>query len=219
MLERKEIITLFIVTLVLGFTLSLKSNLQNILMMFGLVFLILIINTFAKKIAAYYLDSEIEISPWEIHRYGLFHFFNFSPFKTHPVKKFQRPLPIGLILPLITAVLTIGNLVWMASTTFDIKKKVYRAAKRYGLYTFSEVTEYHIGIVAMVGILANLFFAFIGYLMGWTDFSQLNILFAFFNSIPISNLDGNKVFFGSIVMWAFTMAMVLIAVSYLILVV
>lgn len=219
MLQKEEIKTIFIVTLVLGFALSLKGNLKEFHIFIGLIFLILMINIFAKKITAYYLDSEIEIKMWGIERFGFFHWFNISPLRTHPSKKFEKNFPIGIIMPLITAILTLGNLVWTASATFDVKKKIYRAAKRYELYSFSEMTEYHIGVIAFVGVLANIAFAIIGYLMGWNEFSNLNILFAFFNSIPISSLDGNKVFFGSLIMWSFLASIVLISMGYLLLVI
>ena len=220
MLEKEEIKVILITTLVLGFAISLKDNLQTIHIALGLIFLIIMINIFAKKITAYYLDSEINITMWGLERVGLLHWINIIPLNnSHPTQKFKKPVPIGLILPLITAVLTLGNLIWTASLTFEVRKKVYRAAKRYGLYSFSEMTEYHIGIIAFVGIIANILFAIIGYLMGWTQFAELNILFAFFNSIPISNLDGNKVFFGSLILWSFLAAIVLVAMGYLLLVI
>ena len=90
----------------------------------------------------------------------------------------------------------------MASLVFDIKPHVYRAAKRHGLYSYSEVNESHIGTIAAAGVLTNLVFAVIGYLLGFAYFSKINIYFAFFNMLPISELDGNKIFFGNLLLWA-----------------
>lgn len=220
MLNKEEIKVIFIVTLITGFILSLKTNLQNIHIALGLILIVIVINIFGKKIASYYLDSEIEIKMWEVNRVGLFHWFNILPIaRTHPSQKLKKPIPMGIILPLIVAIITLGNVIWLATTTFDVKKKVYRAARRYELYTFSEMTEFHIGIIAFFGIVVNLLFAVIGYLMGWTQFANLNILFAFFNTLPISNLDGNKIFFGSLVMWSFLAALIFIAMGFLIFVV
>ena len=76
------------------------------------------------------------------------------------------------------------------------------------------MTEYHIGVIAGWGILANLFFALIGYLIGFTEFARLNIYFAFFNIIPLSNLDGNKIFFGSFIFWSFLAILTIIGLGY-----
>jgi Zn-dependent protease len=50
--------------------------------------------------------------------------------------------------------------------------------------------------------------------MGFSEFSRLSIYFAFFNMIPISDLDGNKIFFGSLILWSFLAALVLIGLGY-----
>src|SRR3990172_9542279 len=114
MLEKKEIGTFAILTLVLAASISFPES----KIFFGIllaVFLILFLNIASKKIAAYYLDSEIEINPWQMERYG---------FKRHQF--FKKPLPIGIFLPIIVALISLGNLLWMASMVFDVKPKVYR---------------------------------------------------------------------------------------------
>ena len=57
-------------------------------------------------------------------------------------------------------------------------------------------------------------FAVLGYLVGFTEFARLNIFLAFFSMIPISDLDGNKIFFGSQIMWSFLAAITLIGLGY-----
>lgn len=203
MLNKKEITAIAIVTLILGFTLSLVRTWQAFLYTLVVVFLVLIINILAKKIASFYLDSEIETQLWEIKQYG---------FKKH--KRFKKPFPAGAFFPIILTAFSFGYLTWMACLVFEVKPKVYRAAKRHGLYSFSEMTEHHIGLIAAAGVLANLTFAVIGYLIGLPYFTTLNIYLAFFNMIPLSNLDGNKIFFGSLVLWSFLASVVLIALGY-----
>ena len=202
MLERKEIGTLILITLILALTISfLKTSvLWEILLA---VFLLLLLNVAAKKIAAFYLESEIEVKPWYMERYG---------FKAHHY--FKRPFPIGIFLPIIVSLVSAGRLFWMAAMTFDVKPKIYRAAKRHGLYSFSEMTEFHIGLIAAAGVLINLLAAVIGYFLGFSEFARLNIYFAFFNMLPISDLDGNKIFFGNIVLWSFLAIIVLIGLGY-----
>ena len=72
----------------------------------------------AKKIAAFYLDSEIEIRPWQMERYG---------FKRG--QYFKRPFQIGVFLPVIVSLISIGNLFWMASMVFDVKPKTAKILK------------------------------------------------------------------------------------------
>ena len=145
-----------------------------------------------KKITSYYLATEIEIKLWEWKRWG---------YKKH--QKFSSPLPFGILAPIILKFLFMGLINWMACLTFDVKGKIYKAAKKYGIYSFSEVTEKEMGWIASSGIWANLFFAILGYLIGAPLFANINIAYAFYNVIPLSSLDGSKIFFGSIPNWAF----------------
>jgi len=205
MLNKKEISVFIVATLILGFCVSLADlNWRTFLYGILSIFLILLINILAKKITGYYLESEVEIKLWQVKQYW---------FKS--TYKFKRPTPMGIFLPIIFSVLTLGHLTWLASLIFDVKAKVYRAAKRHGLYSFSEMSEFHIGLIAAAGIFANLFIAFISYLINLPiemNFVTLSIWFCFFNMLPIADLDGNKIFFGNIVLWAFTATITLIAV-------
>lgn len=200
MLTQKEIAMILAATVVLGFVVSLVESWKIFLYACLSILIIILVNLTAKKITAFYLDSEIETKIWEMKRWG---------YMSHTY--FKKAIPLGLILPLIVTVLSLGYINWMASLVFDVKPKIYRAARRYGLYKFTEMTEYHIGLIASAGIIANLLAAGIGYLVGYSDFAILNVYYALFNMVPISDLDGNKIFFGSLVLWSFLAAVVLIS--------
>ena len=129
-LDKKEIAPVLITAVILAFVISLIESFKLFLYALLSVLLILIINIAAKKVASFYLASEIEIKLWEIKRYG---------FK--PKKYFKKPFPAGAFLPIITAAFTLGYIKWMASLVFDVKAKIYRAAKRYELYSFSEMPD------------------------------------------------------------------------------
>jgi hypothetical protein len=210
MLNRKEIISILLALLILTFSITLVETWQIFLEILIIVFIILAINIASKKIISYYLDSEIEIKLWEIMRFG------FKP-KSH----FKRPFPAGAFFPVISKIFLfpLKNFVWMASLVFDVKPKKYHTAKRHGLYTFSEMTEAHIGLIAAAGIFMNLIFAVIGYFSGFDTFARLSIYFCLFNMIPLSDLDGNKIFFGNLVIWGFLAALTLIGILFAIFVV
>lgn len=205
MLSKKEVGAIFIAILVLSFAINPAQSFQNFLLAFISIFFVVAINITAKKITGFKLDSEVEIKSWEIKRFG------FTP-KT----KLKKWFPIGVFLPILSKIFLwpFKNFTWMASLVFDVKAKTYRAAKRHGLYSFSEMTEDHIGYIAAAGIAANIIFSLIGYLIGFPLFSKLNIYYAFFNLIPISNLDGNKIFFGNSILWSFLATLTLLGMVY-----
>jgi len=205
MLTKKEIIAILVATIILAFSINLISSISSFLCTLLAVFVLILANLIAKKITSFHLDSEIETSLWEIKRWGV---------KAH--HRFKKPFPLGAFLPILSKLILfpINSFVWMASLVFDVKAKTYRTAKRHGLYKFSEMTEDHIGYIAAAGIGANLVLAIIGYLIGYPLFAKLNIYSAFFNMISISNLDGNKIFFGNLVLWVFLAVITLIGLGY-----
>lgn len=211
MLNKKEIGSIIIITIILAFALSLVKSMEIFLYTLLSVFLILIINIIAKKIASYYLESKIDIGLWEIKQYW---------FKKH--WHFKKAFPAGAFFPIILTVLSMGIFTWLACLTFEVKPKAYRVAKKHELYSFSEMTEWHIGLIAAAGIFTTLIFAIIGYFIGLPsamNFVKLSIFYAFFNMLPFSSLDGNKIFFGNIVLWSFLAILTLIGVAYIFIVI
>lgn len=205
MLNKKEILLIIILSLIFALAISLVQTVEIFIYTLIAIFLIITINIIAKKIMSYYLDSEIEIKLWQIKQYG---------FK--PKQHFKKPFPAGAFFPIFSKLIffPINGLIWMASIVFDVKPKVYRAAKRFGLYSFSEITESHLGFIASAGIIANIIFAVIGYFLGFQEFARLSSFYVFFNMLPISNLDGNKIFFGNKILWSFLASLVLIGLIF-----
>ncbi|MCL5018238.1 MAG: hypothetical protein M1416_00515 [Candidatus Pacearchaeota archaeon] len=214
MLSKKEIFPILLVIIIISFSVSLSLDMVENWQLIGgtvlAVSLVLLANIFTKKIVAYLLDSEIEMKIWSLERYGL-----------RPAQHFKKPFPIGAFLPLISKLVLFPfkSMVWMASLVFDVKPRIYKGAKRHGLYTFSEITESHLGLIAASGIVINLVLAVIGYFLGFPLFSRLNIYLAFFNILPLYELDGNKIFFGNLIIWSFLAALVLIGMLFAIFVI
>ena len=186
MLNYKELLDIFIVSIVLAFSIAIFKGFVNIPTILISLLIIILINILVKKITSNYFESEIEVKIWSFKRWG---------YKPH--NYFKREFLAGIFFPIFSILLflPLNGFIWMGSLIFDIKAKVYRAAKRHGLYSFTEISEDHIAYIASTGILANLIFAFIAYLIGFSEFAKLRIWFVFFNILPISNLDGNKIFF------------------------
>ena len=203
MLSKNELIAILATSLILGFAISLVRSLKIFFITFLIVAIIILINLTAKKITGLYFETEVETKIWEIERYG---------YKKH--NYFKKPIPAGIIFPLVTTAVSLGYISWMAPLTFDVKTRVHRSAKRHGLYNFTAMTEYHLALIAAAGIFANLFFGVIGYLIGFSDFAKLNMYYALFNAIPLSDLDGNKIFFGSLALWSFIAGIALVGLIF-----
>ncbi|MCK5603925.1 hypothetical protein KAR91_18705 [Candidatus Pacearchaeota archaeon] len=203
MFDKKEMVAIGLSSVFLAFALSLGYFLSAatgliedfnyfgfFLVTLAIVFLILLINSLAKKIAAYFFDSDLKIRLWEVKRWGY-----------KPGHYFRAPLSAGIMMPLITSFVSLGYFVWLTPLVFDAEPGKHRVAKRHGSKTFYYMNESHIGLIAAFGLLANIFFAYIGNLVGFPEFASLSLFFIMFNILPLSDLDGTKIFFGSKVLW------------------
>lgn len=209
MINKREVLIIsliiVIITLSLNLSLSIFEEWRTVLYTLLAVSVVILANIFTKKFIAYHLDSEIEMRVWEVGKYGF-----------TKDKHSKKPFPLGAFLPIISKIIffPFKSFVWMASLVFDVKPRIYRGAKRFGLYTFSEITEYHLGLIAASGIVINLILSIIGYFFGFPLFARLNIYYAFFNILPLSEFDGNKIFFGNLIMWAFLASLILIGMLF-----
>lgn len=202
MFKGKEIAEIILVWIFLVFAISL-FKLEEVVSTAVFVIIILAASILAEKLAAYYFEAEIETKVWRARRFGL-----------KPWMYLKKPIPLGILLPLFFSLFSLGYFVWMAALEFDVKPAKHRAAKRHGFYSYHEMTEWHIGCIASFGIFASLILAIIAYLAGYPELSRLSVYFACFNMLPISNLDGNKIFFGSRILWTTLAVICLIFLGY-----
>jgi hypothetical protein len=191
----KETWVVIIAALILGPCFIYPGKTSDIPMFSIFFFIIIGANVLTKKYLAYFFEAEVKTKFWSIYRYW---------FKEGG--HFKRPVYM-LWFPVFLTIFTMGSIKWMPIIEFEIKPKIERAARRHeGMYRFVEMTEWHIALIAMWGIIANLLLAIIGYLLGGSipggeTFSKLNIYFALWSLLPISGLDGAKMFFGSRPLW------------------
>lgn len=206
MLNKKEIFSILLISLVLGTIISVDSKsieeLQKVIIpTIGIVALVILINVISKKVTAHYFDSEVEIRTWEFQRMLTYNPFSkkFGGYRPH--EKMKSKFAAGFFIPLIIKVVSFGLVNWMASLTFEVKGTIYRARRKFGMYQYAEVTEDEMAWIAFIGIMANIFFAILGYLINAPMFSKINLMYAFYNTIPLSDLDGTKMIFGRIQLW------------------
>ncbi len=192
---------ILIASLILGLAVSFLE--PSLFFIAVISFLILIsLNVLAKKIYAYYLEADTKTKFWAWYQYG------FAK-KSH----FKKPLPM-FWLPLALSLLTTGFFWWLAILEFDVKPRVERISRKHGLYRFSEMTDWHVALIATAGIFVNIILATIGYFIGFETFARLNLYFAAWSIIPLSNLDGSKILFGSKVLWFAMLIIISIFLGY-----
>jgi len=83
----------------------------------------------------------------------------------------------------------------MAVLGFDLEETTARASKRHGRYKFSQITDLHLGFIAVSGIIANLILAIIAYIINFPELARISIYYATYSLLPIGNLDGSKILF------------------------
>jgi len=202
-----EFLHIILAIIILAFSVSLaKLNLGNFLLALLFFAIIFAVNIGAKKIIAYYLQTSVETKIWQIQRYG---------FKEK--QHLNVPIPAGIILPFLISILSLGNVYWLASTQSEISARKSRVIRKHDFYSYTELTEWHIGLIPAAGIFACLVLAFIAYFLNQGELGRLAIFFACFNMLPLGNLDGTKIFFSSLILWFVLAALSLIALGYAIL--
>ena len=199
MINKKEILALVLALIVLAFS-NAFTDIDKFVSSLFIFAIILIVFVTAKKLTAHYYESEEETKIWTFQRYGL---YERSYFKT--------PIPIGIILPFFLSIFTFGYVPWFAVLTSDIKPTSTRAVKRHDFYSYSEMTEWHLGMISAAGIFFTLLIAPIAYILNFPELAKTAVWFAFFNLFPLGKLDGTRIFFGSLVLWVILAAIALIA--------
>lgn len=194
-MNKKELYQIIIGLIIVIFVATFRSiaDQNDLEMIFYLALsavLVLAINIFAKKFTSHYFETQINHKIWMWQRFGF-----------RREQKLDKPWPMGIILPFLVTILSIGNLFLFTVFEFDIKTTTARVSKRHQWFKYTEITDFHLGLIAASGVIANLLFALIGYILDLPEFARLNIFFALSCMIPFGNLDGTKIFFANKGIW------------------
>ncbi len=215
---RDFITTILVVTFVFAFddkqaTFELGYWLTNFLQVAVGVTLVVLVHYFGHKWAARRYGTDVVHKVWGIRRYGL-HARAHFPIKIHlwditviPMNSF----PLGSVLAVIISFLSNGGFFFTAVESFDIKSDEYTRLGRWRL----KVLEREIARIAFAGPAFNIIFAFILKSFNTSEmFNQLiliSCLYALYHMVPWSQLDGAKIFFGSIYLYVFGLAFLLLS--------
>ncbi len=185
-----EISTVILAVVVLGFSIGFGRPLEYILYASISLLIVISINLIVKKLIGYLLEIDVKTKFWSWYRYWF-----------RKGDHFAAPVPM-IWLPLILSLISQGALWWLAVLEFDVAPRIERVSKKHGLYRFTEVTEWHIGLIATFGLISSLFIGIIGYIAGFELFAKISIFYAAWSIIPLSSLDGSKIIFASRNLWA-----------------
>jgi Zn-dependent protease len=192
-------------TVVGSFSFAAESNWILIPTVFFFATLIIFVSIFTKKLTAYLLDSDVEHELWKFSRYGL-----------NPGHHLKKEIPAGIIFPLILSVFSLGWLKFSAFLTYEARALKKRAAKRFGFYSYSELTEWHNGLIGAAGIISCFLIAIIAYFLspGLEYLAKLSVFYALSNMLPLPKLDGLQIFMGSRALYTALAVITLIFTAY-----
>lgn len=179
----------------------------NLFRMFMVVAIAFLMKEFVRKLVAKTQGFDTEYGLWNVKRYRL---------KPEPaVVNFLgkswiiKSIPAGAILSVLVTLVSKGKLFFVAIGSYDL---IIKKSSRFGKKTF-HITDYDEAKIAVVGPLVNvalmIIFQFFNSRGTFDNFVYINGMIAAFHMIPISSLDGAKIFFGSKIMYMFTLAFVL----------
>jgi len=185
---KREFLVFLIASVILSFTVTFNNT--SMFLAAWLSFLIIIAsNILTKKGVGYFFETKVKTKFWSVYHWGF-----------RKAEHFKRPLAMAW-LPLMLTLITKGTFWWLGILEFDIEAKSERVSKRHGLYRFTQVTEWHMAFIATWGLAVNLVLAVIAYIIGFEFFAKLSVYYAFWSIIPLSSLDGSKIFFSSRGLW------------------
>ena len=205
-INKIEIKHIFISSIIIGFLFSFDSFTINTWFKNSILgAMAVIINIIGHKLIANKKGCTSEYRIWNIKRYG-FRKQNKLPKKIF--KKKINSIPSGIIFPLILSFLSLGGIKALFIGTNNIKEVVYKRVKR----KYEKITEVELAVIATIGTLTSLFIALIFQILnfkGFEHFITMNYLIAIYSLIPLENLDGIKILFGSLPIYLFTLILII----------
>ena len=72
-----------------------------------------------------------------------------------------------------------------------------------------------ISLIVLVGMVVNILLIYLGFIFNIEMLSRINFFLVIYNLIPLSDLDGTKIFFGSQLLWVFTLIFAILSYALL----
>jgi hypothetical protein len=155
----------------------------------------------AKKITARIIDTNLEISILEFQRYWITR-------KSY----LKKPLPAGILLPILLSFLSAGYVKFLAFFQFSAEALPSKVTKKYGSRRFSTVTEWDYSLICFYSLVAVWLLAIIASLLAsklspnlpFAELAKYAFYYSLCNLIPLGQLDGLKLLMGSKPLYIFS---------------
>src|SRR3989344_36120 len=207
MFTKKEIVHLAISVVVLAFVFGFDDGqsifvfsylITNLFRILLLVAVSILLRELFIKLTANKFNSKAEYHIWLIERFWF------------RMKDAIKPgIPFGIIFSLIGAFVSKGKFFFTAIGVHDIKQNLAARAGNKKLL-LGDLQE---SLIVLTGIYVSIILIYLGFIFDIEWLAAINFFLALYNLIPFSNLDGAKVFFGSFLLWIFSV--LLVVFSYL----
>tara|TARA_Y100000310_G_scaffold138173_1_gene137080 strand:+ start:13887 stop:14522 length:636 start_codon:yes stop_codon:yes gene_type:complete len=204
---KKEVTWVIIAILVMGFIISFSltpTYSPKILLISAIIILTSVIT---KKIAGNHLAITVEHTILE-----------FKQFWVTKRSHFKNPIPIGLIFPFFISIISLGMIkpfTLLQYNAENIKKKRIKRARGEGPYRREEINESDLGFTVAWSLWALILLTIIGLYLKQPELAKYSVYYALWNLIPAGQLDGMKLFMGSMFHWAL---LVLVNIIFLIII-
>ncbi len=169
------------------------------------IFFFLIISILIREVVVKFFSKRHDaISEYEIWRIKRVWFGN--------IGKLSRSFPLGILMALFITLGSKGRLFFSAIGIHNLSEnKSARLGRKQLNLNYLEESQ-----IVSTGILAHIFLGVIGVIIGnyfginTLKFVNINFFMALFNMIPLSNLDGTKIFFGSLFTYVFLLVFIIL---------
>ena len=201
MFNKKEITIAIIGTILLAFMINISRDTDNAILFIVIAAIIIFTDLFIKKWIAPFYSIKIEYDLWKLKRY---YWYEHS--------KLKHPIPLGILVPFFISIISLGYIrpaAFFGYTATNLPAK--RVQKRYGRVRKPHINEYDLAFTCLWSTYALLGLAVIGAIINVPLLSKYAIYYGFWNLMPISNLDGMKIFFGSLIGWLIAVVVYVLA--------
>jgi hypothetical protein len=216
-LTKKEFFSILIAVIISWFVIGFSEKLTFDFLIIIIPLIIIPINIFSKKIAGEHFGIAVEHKLWEFSRYGWYE-----------RSKLKKEFPIGAFLPFILSFLSLGLIKCFLILQFDSKNiPQKRILKKSGRIRKTEMNESDIAFTSAAGfyslLLLFLFSVIIYFILKsnlsfdlniFLKIAKYSIYYGIWNLLPISQLDGSRLFYGSRFIYFMTLVIYIIALIF-----
>ena len=217
--DKTEIKNLTIAAVVLGFVFSFRDwgygetfifsvGLYNLILTSIAAAIVLLIYQTSHKLIANRYGCKSTFRIWGIKR---FWFYKRAKIKNLKIfgKKYES-IKLGIILPLFISIISNGIIKFCAIGSSEISEiKLQRIGKK-----FKNLTDFDTAVIHLVGPMVLLFTALLlNNSEQFGNISKIAYFIAIFSMIPLSQLDGSKIFFGSPFLYTFSLAFMVLSIA------